>query len=92
MNKNQSSSRVFKMGHADVQQDKPSKETMKALGYMHKANTEKAELVYHKMREIIKEISILLHDKTEGELLAVLNEIVRETKRMKQENTKEEIL
>jgi hypothetical protein len=78
-----SKTRTFKIGHADVFQDKPSEETRLALEIMHKNQHHKANGL---VDNSINDIAEAMKDKSEAELSIVLNVIVRETNRLKQEN------
>ena len=75
-----STTRNFKIGHADVFQDKPSEETRLMLESMHRAEYEKA---CNLVDGAVHEIAELLKHKTEAELSIVLKAIVRRTNEYK---------
>jgi len=69
-----SKTRMFKMGHADVFQDKPSEETRRAVEAMGN-DIEKCGLL---VRSGAKSLSDALIGKSEAELIAVIKFLVKE--------------
>lgn len=65
---------TFKIGHVEAFQDKPSKELMSALEYMH--NKERERALEISAAKIIG-LSLELKDKTEAEISIVIKSLVR---------------
>lgn len=72
-----SKTRTFKMGHAEVFQDKQSEETRKILHYMEENNFAKARKVLGTYNGLSK-IALDLSTKKDGEISVVLSALVNE--------------
>lgn len=69
-----SNTRTFRIGHVEVFQDKPSKETQMAIECMHDAERKKAlDITDGK----ILGFALSLKDKTEAEISIVINSLLK---------------
>lgn len=77
-----SKTRNFKMGHADVFQDKPNEESRKFIKSLEKDIEKCGLLVRHNAQKLAEALS----DKSEAELSIVLKFLVKETNNLKSQN------
>lgn len=81
-----SKTRTFKMGDAEVYQDKPSQESKMAIELMHKAEHERCGLL---VKKGIKDLAEALADREDSELGTALKLLVRMTKELKRKKDEE---
>jgi len=74
----------FKMGDAEIFQDKPSQDTRRAIESMHRSEDERA---FKLVGDLIYEIADILseEDKTDADLSVVLKSLVRGTRILRRE-------
>lgn len=83
-----SNTRTFKMGDAEIYQDKPSAETRKMLELIHNKEIDRAlDLADTLPREIAERLVEM--NRSEADLSVVLKHVVREYHRLKQEKNEE---
>jgi len=80
------STRTFKIGDAEIFQDKPNQEAKTALELSHKKQEEMGLL----LRKSVEKISNQLAELSDVDLSNALSVIVRKVKKLKQENKSEE--
>lgn len=82
-----SKTRTFKMGDAEIYQDKPNQDAKLAIESMHKAEYDKCGLL---VKRGIKDLSEALSEKEDNELSVALKVLVRMTKELKRKKNEKQ--